>query len=406
LRRWAPDCYSYLAVVGPMLGIPAATASDAAAVAGSQATGGRRGAPQASGVSSLGSCGPRGSGQPSLKHRFCASYPNIAACRRGEACAFAHSRDEVETPLLSVEEEEHVGSALTEAFFTGKFKTLWCPIGAQHDWQSCAYAHTYQDARRKPSIGYGPQPCPYWSKKDTRASYSQRCPLGLRCPYSHGAKEQLYHPKYFRTVTCRDLQQRGCPRQQLCAFYHKRQERRQVGTDGVDYSKPLSKQAIPEDWAATFSTPPFFQETGELEQVATAIPPPAAGAWDLGFGGQFMGMAMALKKMQDSGGAASSSLTATASAMPATEDGHAATGYEESPRTQSTAVDSTELAAQGRGGSQDWYQGSDAANYFAPCYANGDGSAFNGFPAMFARGPAAAAMQSSWWGAEEAGGGG
>jgi hypothetical protein len=31
---------------------------------------------------------------------------------------------------------------------------LWCPIGAQHDWQTCAYAHTYQDARRKPSIGY------------------------------------------------------------------------------------------------------------------------------------------------------------------------------------------------------------------------------------------------------------
>ena len=31
--------------------------------------------------------------------------------------------------------------------------------------------------------------CPYWSKKDTGAEYSQRCPLGLRCPYSHGAKD-------------------------------------------------------------------------------------------------------------------------------------------------------------------------------------------------------------------------
>eukprot|EP00913_Durusdinium_trenchii_P033176 g31059.t1 len=28
---------------------------------------------------------------------------------------------------------------------------------------------------------------------------------GLRCPYAHGAKEQLYHPRYFRTVVCRDL---------------------------------------------------------------------------------------------------------------------------------------------------------------------------------------------------------
>lgn len=25
-------------------------------------------------------------------------------------------------------------------------------------------------------------------KKDPEASYSQRCPLGLRCPYAHGAK--------------------------------------------------------------------------------------------------------------------------------------------------------------------------------------------------------------------------
>ena len=33
--------------------------------------------------------------------------------------------------------------------------------------------------------------CPYWSKKDTGAEYSQRCPLGLRCPYSHGAKEMV-----------------------------------------------------------------------------------------------------------------------------------------------------------------------------------------------------------------------
>ena len=58
----------------------------------------------------------------------------------------------------------------------------------------------------------------------SKVSYSQRCPLGLRCPYAHGAKapyvlhmdetrqmpkmcfawqEQLYHPKYFRTALSR-----------------------------------------------------------------------------------------------------------------------------------------------------------------------------------------------------------
>lgn len=195
------------------------------------------------------------------KHRFCASYPHVAQCRRGAACAFAHSREEAITPLLSVEEEEHNPSAMTHQFFTEKFKTLWCPIGAQHDWQNCPYAHTYQDARRKPDIGYGPQPCPYWSKKDTRVAYAQRCPLGLRCPYSHGAKEQLYHPKYFRTVICRDLQLKGCPRQTLCAFFHRRQERRTAEPDNVDYMQPLDKENLSAEWSQYFLAPPFFQES-------------------------------------------------------------------------------------------------------------------------------------------------
>ena len=89
----------------------------------------------------------------------------------------------MQTKLLSIEEEEHHEHALTQAFFTRtdclafeydfqitnrgrtdalslkrilgqnqpshtwgmsgllenrKFKTMWCPIGAQHDWQTCA----------------------------------------------------------------------------------------------------------------------------------------------------------------------------------------------------------------------------------------------------------------------------
>lgn len=173
----------------------------------------------------------------------------------------------MQTPLLSLEEEEHQEVALTQAFFTRKFKTMWCPIGAQHDWQTCVYAHTYQDARRMPSIGYGPQPCPYWGKKDTRVTYAQRCPLGLRCPYAHGAKEQLYHPKYFRTVTCRDMQMKGCPRQRLCAFYHRRAERRKQQTpDTMDYGKPLPKEAIDEKWGEQFLNPPIFQEGLEGEE--------------------------------------------------------------------------------------------------------------------------------------------
>lgn len=192
------------------------------------------------------------------KIRFCASYPAVAQCRRGAACGFAHARDEICTPLLTEEEEQLSSDCLNANFFAEKFKTLWCPIGAQHDWQTCAYAHTYQDARRKPSIGYGVKPCPFWSKENTRLSYQQRCPLGIRCPYTHGAKELLYHPAYYRTYPCRT---KNCPRQHLCAFYHKKFEiRPRSKCDEVDYTMPLCNDGLPNVWADHFLSPPFFKD--------------------------------------------------------------------------------------------------------------------------------------------------
>eukprot|EP00931_Biecheleriopsis_adriatica_P032442 TRINITY_DN18932_c0_g1_i1.p1 TRINITY_DN18932_c0_g1~~TRINITY_DN18932_c0_g1_i1.p1 ORF type:complete len:612 (-),score=100.73 TRINITY_DN18932_c0_g1_i1:142-1977(-) len=191
------------------------------------------------------------------KTRFCASYPEVSQCRRGANCEFAHSREEAATELLTLEQEKQVPEALTDEFFMYHFKTLWCPIGVQHDWQTCVYAHNYQDARRKVSIGYGPQPCPYWAKKDASTEYNQRCPQGLYCPYAHGAKEQLYHPRYFRTVICRDLRTKACPRDGLCAFFHRRAERRRPPPDDTDYSKPLKQEALPEAWVDEFLSPPF-----------------------------------------------------------------------------------------------------------------------------------------------------
>jgi len=109
-----------------------------------------------------------------------------------------------------------------------------------------------------------------------------------------GAKEQLYHPKYYRTVTCRDLQLKGCPRQQLCAFFHRRSERRALETDNVDYAQPLRKEVLPADWAAYFLSPPFFQEVADGEEggkggrksshpsarsMPKTLPYDMAGAW-------------------------------------------------------------------------------------------------------------------------------
>jgi len=201
------------------------------------------------------------------KRRFCTSYPDVALCRRGMACAFAHSREEICAPLLDQDEENQEPAALTDSFFMYKYKTRWCPVGVQHEWHTCVYAHNYQDARRPVSIGYGARLCPYWSKKDTGAGYSQRCPLGLRCPYSHGAKEQLYHPHYFKTVVCRDLRGKACPRQRLCAFFHHRAERRMSPPDDVDYSQPLRNEALPSDWIAEFLAPPFLPESNKTSSV-------------------------------------------------------------------------------------------------------------------------------------------
>jgi hypothetical protein len=211
------------------------------------------------------------------KRRFCTSYPEVQHCRRGSSCAFAHSRQEICAPLLQESEEMQDKSFMTDEFFMYKYKTMWCPIGVQHEWHTCVYAHNYQDARRPVSTGYGARLCPYWSKKDTGAEYSQRCPLGLRCPYSHGAKEQLYHPQYFKTVICRDLKGKACPRQGLCAFFHHRSERRSVHqADEMDYSQPLNDEEFDNDWITEFLSPPFLPETkgneeGQMDGSSMAV---------------------------------------------------------------------------------------------------------------------------------------
>merc|ERR1712039_1170377 len=58
---------------------------------------------------------------------------------------------------------------------------------------------------------------------------------------------------------------RGCPRQHLCAFHHRRAEKRNPPHDTVDYNKPLSKDILPSAWAENFLAPPLIQEKGMEE---------------------------------------------------------------------------------------------------------------------------------------------
>lgn len=294
LRRWASEKYSWTASSPvPWTGFAAADVGTASSSFAGRATGSAAAGAAAAALRT--------------KTRFCASYPKTEQCRRGAACAFAHSREEIRTPLLTEAEERQDTDALTDDFFMRRFKIYWCPIGVQHDWQNCVYAHNYQDARREPSIGYGPKPCPEWikwqqEKKAPSADYNERCSKGLLCPYSHGAKEQLYHKLYFRTVVCRDASKQGkqaakktaqvcpqCPRSALCAFFHcQLKERRRVPKDttkyGTDEQLPVENLNLMVGevrWADYFSTPPF-QGTEDVQALPLDYNPRMEGTGELG----------------------------------------------------------------------------------------------------------------------------
>eukprot|EP00747_Dinoflagellata_sp_TGD_P210996 gnl/TRDRNA2_/TRDRNA2_84208_c0_seq1.p1 gnl/TRDRNA2_/TRDRNA2_84208_c0~~gnl/TRDRNA2_/TRDRNA2_84208_c0_seq1.p1 ORF type:complete len:624 (+),score=89.55 gnl/TRDRNA2_/TRDRNA2_84208_c0_seq1:187-1872(+) len=138
-------------------------------------------------------------------------------CPRGRFCAFAHSRAELLVPHFTDAEERDP----SEEFIAYKFKTQWCPIGGPHDWENCVYAHTYRDWRRMPILGYCSRPCPQWTQSvatgPPELTYEQRCPRGVACPMAHGAKEQLYHPQFYKTSPCSEG---SCKRGPLCAFTH------------------------------------------------------------------------------------------------------------------------------------------------------------------------------------------
>jgi len=248
LRTHAPDRYSIWRLCRATLEIPTLPSPVTDAVFQKQVSGGLAGVSAEDPASSFRS-----------KRRFCCSFPNVAGCRRGDLCTFAHSRDEIEARVFTEDEEGLKPSALTVDFFINKFKTVWCPIGAQHDWQTCVYAHNYQDARRDPAVGYGPAPCAYWKCSDANLAYEARCPLGYRCPFAHGAKEQLYHPSCFQTALCQEWQASSCPRGSLCAFVHKcSATRMRIATEcTTNYRVPLSQNLVEKLLQPDFKIPPF-----------------------------------------------------------------------------------------------------------------------------------------------------
>eukprot|EP00929_Paragymnodinium_shiwhaense_P110162 TRINITY_DN7690_c0_g1_i1.p2 TRINITY_DN7690_c0_g1~~TRINITY_DN7690_c0_g1_i1.p2 ORF type:complete len:355 (-),score=60.67 TRINITY_DN7690_c0_g1_i1:395-1459(-) len=126
-------------------------------------------------------------------------------------------------------------------------------MGGPHEWENCVYAHTYRDFRRSPKLGYSSRPCQDWAASlngPRDMAYLDRCPRGMACSNAHGAKEQLYHPQFYKTSSCKEA---NCTRAQLCAFNHGCHDRR---------SKPerekVTSEALPGAAGVLSKEQPFY----------------------------------------------------------------------------------------------------------------------------------------------------
>lgn len=163
----------------------------------------------------------------------------------------------------------------SEEFIAYRFKTQWCPVGGPHDWENCVYAHTYRDWRRVPNLGYASHPCQRWSSSVSTGSaelqYWQRCPNGIGCPLAHGAKEQLYHPQFYKMSPCSDV---NCKRGPLCAFTHGEEDARQLPLE-ISAPQGLRKQILGAEDILTFHQqtwckPPVYHALEEVPRLAAS----------------------------------------------------------------------------------------------------------------------------------------
>jgi len=149
------------------------------------------------------------------KKKMCHDYPNnITKCDYGEFCSFAHSESELKIELIHEYE-------MDQNFYMHYFKTESCPFNHEHNKSMCVYWHNWQDYRRKLETPY-PQHsstlCPNWNNNKFINKYTEGCPRGFECQYSHGWKEHLYHSYFYKTTPCQDIGK--CHQGPDCPYYH------------------------------------------------------------------------------------------------------------------------------------------------------------------------------------------
>ena len=86
--------------------------------------------------------------------------------------------------------------------------------------------------------------------------YLTRCPLGFTCPLAHGAKEQLYHPRFYKANPCSD---RHCRRRVLCAFTHGEAPRTRVEHRRINQWKMIpDAELLLAQFQPNFARPPVY----------------------------------------------------------------------------------------------------------------------------------------------------
>jgi len=137
------------------------------------------------------------------KSRYCTKYPyQLNKCDYGDYCSFAHNTKELKTRLIHKMKKDL-------DFYLFYYKTEWCPFNKEHNKAFCAYAHNWQDFRRKPNVfSYDCNIiCQNWLPNNFITKYHEGCVDQASCPYSHGWKEQEYHPLFYKTKKCPSLQE-------------------------------------------------------------------------------------------------------------------------------------------------------------------------------------------------------
>lgn len=122
----------------------------------------------------------------------------VNTCEYSNYWSFAHIVSEIKIELI-----HKIPKDIN--FFMFYFKTEWWPFRKDHHKADCVYAHNWQDFRRKPHIfHYRNTKWENWRSARYITKYSEGCYNMETCMYSHGWKEEYYHPVSYKIHPCRE----------------------------------------------------------------------------------------------------------------------------------------------------------------------------------------------------------